>query len=129
MDSIGNMLIALKNAGNAGHNRVVIPFSKLRLAIAECLQKEGYLAKVEKRVRKNFPVLEVEVAYIGEKNPRITDVARVSKPSRRMYAGMRDIYTVRNGKGRLILSTPKGIMSGNQAKKEQVGGELLFEIW
>ena len=73
-------------------------------------------------------MLEVELIY-ADKKPRITEVERVSKQSRRVYFGIKDIHSVKNGSGLLVLSTPKGILSGKEARKEQVGGEALFKIW
>lgn len=128
MDSISNMLIMLKNASLANKDSVIMPYSKLKFAIAECLMKEGYVKNVSKKTRQDHPVLEIELVYI-EKNPKITHVERISKQSRRVYFGMKDIHTVRGSTGLLVLSTPKGILSGKNARKEQVGGEALFKIW
>jgi small subunit ribosomal protein S8 len=97
-------------------------------AILQCLKKEGYVKEVAKKVKIGQPILEVELIYI-DKKPKITEVERVSKQSRRVYFGMKDIHSVRNGSGLLVLSTPKGILSGKEARKEQVGGEALFRIW
>ncbi|OGI93647.1 30S ribosomal protein S8 [Candidatus Nomurabacteria bacterium RIFCSPLOWO2_01_FULL_40_18] len=128
MDSISNMLITMKNGGNAGKKSVFLPYSKMKNAIAECLKKEGYVAGVLKKVRDDQPVLEVALVYV-EKKPKITEVERISKQSRRVYFRMKDIHLVRNGSGLLVLSTPKGILSGKEARKEQVGGEALFRVW
>lgn len=128
MDSISNMLIVMKNGSLAGKESVLLPYSKMKNAIAECLKKEGYVANVAKKIRKDQPVLEVSLMYVDSK-PKVTEVERISKQSRRVYFGMKDIHTVRNGSGLLVLSTPKGILSGKQARKEQVGGEALFRIW
>ena len=128
MDSISNMIIMLKNASLAGKPTVTIPHSKMKNAIVECLKKEGYVNQISKKVRKGFPVLEVELIYT-DKKPKIEEVERISKQSRRVYFSMKDIHSVRNGSGLLVLSTPKGILSGKEARKEQVGGEALFKIW
>lgn len=128
MDSIANMLIVMKNGSLAGKESVVVPYSKLKNAIGECLKKEGYVARVSKKVKKGFPVLEIELSY-KDKHPKITQVERVSKQSKRVYFGVSDIHKVRNGSGLLVLSTPKGILSGNDARREQVGGEALFRVW
>lgn len=128
MDSISNMIIMLKNAGLAGKETVVFPYSKFKNAVAECLKKEGYINGLTKKIRKGFPVLEVELTYVN-KNPKISEVKRVSKQSKRVYFGMKDIHTIKNGTGLLVLSTPKGILSGKEARREQVGGEALFKIW
>ena len=120
----------MKNASTAGKDSVILSHSKMKNAILECLKKEGYIKDFAKKVRKGFPVLEVELAYDADGNkPKISEVARISKQSRRVYYGMKDIHTVRSGSGILVLSTPKGILSGKEARKEQVGGEALFKIW
>ena len=128
MDSISNMTIMLKNASLAGKSNVIVPHSKMKHAIVECLKKEGYVREVSKKVKKRYPVLEIELVYT-DKEPKIQEVERVSKQSRRVYFKMKDIYSVRNGSGLLVLSTPKGILSGKEARKEQVGGEALFKLW
>ena len=122
------MIIMLKNGSLANKESVVLPYSKMKNAIGECLKKEGYVADVAKKVRKGQPVLEVNLVYV-DKKPKITEVERVSKQSRRVYFGVKDIHSVRSGAGLLVLSTPKGILSGKDARKEQVGGEVLFKIY
>ncbi|MDQ3075620.1 MAG: 30S ribosomal protein S8 [bacterium] len=128
MDQIANMLISIKNGGMASKESVAFPYSKLKYAIALCLQKEGYISSVAKKTKKGIPMLEVGLVYV-DKNPKVKEVERVSKQSRRVYFGVKDIHTVRNSSGLLVLSTPKGILSGKEARKEQVGGEALFKIW
>ena len=128
MDSISNMLIAIKNGSLAGKERVFLPYSKMKHAIAECLKREGYVSDISKKPKKNQPVLEVDLIY-ADKKPKITEVERISKQSRRVYFGLKDIHSVRHGSGLLVLSTPKGILSGKEARKEQVGGEALFKMW
>ncbi|MFZ2149871.1 MAG: 30S ribosomal protein S8 [Minisyncoccia bacterium] len=128
MDSISNMIIIMKNGSLAGKESVAIPYSKMKNAIGECLKKAGYVGEVSKKIKKGQPVLEVGLLYVDNK-PRITEVERISKQSRRVYFGMKDIHSVRNGTGLLVLSTPKGILSGKEARKEQVGGEALFRLW
>lgn len=128
MDKISNLLIGLKNGGNAGRTTTTVPFSKLQAAIAKVLFDAGYIASYSKKSHQGHDVLELGIAYTNDR-PRIRDVKRISKPSRRMYAGAKDIRPVKNGQGILVLSTPKGILTGDQAKKEQAGGEVLFEIW
>lgn len=128
MDQLSNMIIMMKNASLANKESVVFPFSNLKNAILVCLEKEGYIKSFSKKTRKGFPVLEVELLYV-DKTPKIKEVERISKQSRRVYFGMRDINKVKGGFGILVLSTPKGILSGRDARKEQVGGEALFKIW
>jgi small subunit ribosomal protein S8 len=100
----------------------------MKQAIALCLKKAGYVGEISKKVKKNQPILEVGLMYDEEK-PKITEVERISKQSKRVYFGVRDIHRVRNGSGLLVLSTPKGILSGKDARHEQVGGEALFRVW
>ena len=130
MDTISNFIIKIKNAGNAGLSSVVVPETKLTRAIAEVLEKHGYVKSVSKKAAKKGvgATLEVEIAYEGDA-PRISNVQRVSKLSRRVYEKAKDIRPVRNGFGSTILSTPKGIMTDRDAKKAGVGGEVLFKIW
>ena len=129
MDPIANMLITMKNGAMISKKSVSVPFSSIKLAIAQCLKDAGFIANVSKKTEKNnTPVLEIELAYPMGK-ARITDVKRLSKPSRRVYMGTKDIHRVKNGHGILVLSTPKGILSDAQARKEQVGGEALFMMW
>ncbi len=118
----------MKNGSLANKETVIFPYSKMRQAIAECLKKEGYINSLAKKVKKDQPVLEVELIYT-DKKPKITEVERISKQSRRVYFGMKDIHSVRSGSGLLVLSTPKGILSGKDARLAQVGGEALFRIW
>ncbi len=128
MDQIANMIIMIKNGSNAGHASVVVPHSKIKMAIAECLIKEGYLKSASKKTRKGFPVIELELAYVGGE-PKVKGVDRVSKSSCRIYKGVKEIRSVKNGHGLLVLTTPKGILTDKQARKEMVGGEALFKIW
>ena len=118
----------MKNGSLAGKESVFLPYSKLKHAILECLKKEGYVTNVSKKIRKDQPVLEVGLLYI-DKKPKIAEVERISKQSRRVYFGVKEIHPIRNGAGLLVLSTPKGILSGGEARREQVGGEALFKVW
>lgn len=118
----------IKNANGRAHESITVPYSKLKHAIATCLQKEGYVASCSKKTKKNHPVLEIELAY-NEGQPKVVGVQRISKPSRRMYLGAKDIKPIRNGYGILVLSTPKGVLAGKDARKEMVGGEVLFTLW
>lgn len=139
-DPIRDMLIRIKNAGNAGKGNTSMPFSMMKLAIAQVLMKEGYLSSVAKRGKfarsgstvtgrgAKSKVLELGIAY-EDKKPKVRGVAFISKPSRRVYFGVSDISSVRQGYGSLVLTTPKGIMTGRDARRERVGGEALFKIW
>ncbi len=122
------MLIGMKNANRALRDSVIVPESKLCLAIAEKLSKEGFVGAISRKTRRGRPVFEVTLVS-ADRMPKITEVKRISKPSRRMYAGSADIRSIKNGKGLLVLSTPKGILTDKEARKEHVGGEVLFSIW
>lgn len=128
-DPIGDFIVRLKNAGAVKHVSVSLPYSKMKMAVAEVLKASGFVKDVEKQGKKIRKTIHVELAYKEDGTPRITDVKRVSKPGRRMYKGSDEIFPVRYGKGILVLSTPKGILTDAQARKERVGGEALFEIW
>ncbi len=128
MDKIAEMITTLKNGSKAGKDSVFLPYSKVKHSILVCLEKEGYVGAVSKKTKKGLPVLEVVLMYKDNK-PKVTEVQRVSKPSKRVYFGVKDIHSVRSGDGLLVLSTPKGILGGREAKKEQVGGEVLFKVW
>ncbi len=123
-DPIADLLVRLQNASRVGKTSVSLPFSNLKMAIAGVLAKEGYTGMPDK---KNHSLL-IPLSYKNG-TPAITGVKRVSKPSRRMYMGVRDVRPIRRGHGLLVLSTPKGVMTGSQARTERVGGEVLFEIW
>ncbi len=129
MDKIANMLIMIKNAGNAGKDTVVVPHSNLKAAIADCLVKAKFISNVSKKTTEgNKAILEITLMKEG-KAPRITQVERISKPSKRVYIKASQIKPVRNGFGVMVLSTPKGILMASDARKELVGGEALFRIW
>ncbi len=126
MDQIANMINMVKNAGRAKHEFVVVPHSKVKFAIAECLVREGYLKSVAKKTKKGFPIIEVGLVYTEDGTPKITGVDRISKSSCRVYKGVKDIKRVY---GLTLLSTSKGILTEKEARKEMVGGEVLFKIW
>jgi len=121
------MLISLKNGGNAKKSTVIVPFSNFKGEIAK-LFGAGYIASYAKKSRKKGEVLELGILY-KDTAPRISDVKRISKSSRRIYMSVHNMKPVKYGRGVLILSTPKGIKTGEEARKEHVGGEALFEIW
>jgi len=123
-DPIADLLVRLQNASRVGKAEVALPFSKMKRAIADVLSKEGYVGSTD---QKNHSLV-IALSY-KDGSPAITGVKRISKPSRRMYMGVRDVRPVKRGHGLLVLSTPKGIMTGAQARAARIGGEALFEIW
>ncbi len=129
-DPIADFLIRIKNAGYAGKSSVVVPFSKMKLAIAELLQSKGFLALVSTKGKSpTSKVLSIELGFQENGQPRITDVKRISKPSRRLYEKAKNIKSYRSGVGMTVFSTPKGIMADADARKANLGGEILFSIW
>jgi small subunit ribosomal protein S8 len=128
MDKIADMLIAIKNAGNAGKETLLLPYSNYRANIARALFQAGYIKSYSQKKMKKGDKLEIDILYKKDQSPKITYVKRISKPSRRLYMGVKEVYSVKQGFGSLFLSTPKGILTGEEAKKEMVGGEILFEI-
>ena len=121
------MLNGIKTAGFVKKTSIVLPHSKMKEAVLALLKKEGYIKtySVSTGVK---PTVEVVLEYKNQA-PRINGVERVSKPSKRVYTGVKDITSVKYGHGMSVISTPKGIMTGKEARKEQVGGEILFTIW
>ncbi len=124
MDPIADALIRIKNGYSVGRVSVDIRFSKLVLKLMELLEKEGYVGKVSKKDRN----LIVELKYEARKGV-LTDVKRISKPSLRVYKGAKELPRVLNGLGIAIVSTPKGLMSDRDARKQNLGGEVLALVW
>ena len=127
-DPIADMLTRIRNAAAAGLEKVTIPLSKEKKAIAEVLKEEGYLVSVNVEGEGVKSQIVVELKYVGTKAV-IEGIERVSKSSCRVHCGSREIPRVRNGLGIVVLSTPKGIMSGRKAAQENVGGEILCRVW
>lgn len=128
-DPVGDFIIQLKNAGMVKKNTVHIPYSQLKHAIADKLVEAGYITSATKQGKKVKKTLEVELKYDAKGDHQIQGVKRVSKPGRRLYVGVAEIFPVKFGRGKRILSTPAGILTGEQAKEKNVGGEELFIIW
>jgi small subunit ribosomal protein S8 len=128
-DPIGDMIIQLKNAGMVGKREVSLPYSKLKHAVGEKLVTSGFVMSVEKRGKKVKKTLDITLKYGRDGQHEIRGVQRISKPGRRLYTGVATIYPVKFGKGKRILSTPLGILTGEEAKEKNVGGEELFIIW
>lgn len=127
-DSIADMIIRFKNAGASGKESLSVPYSKFKHEICNFLEKEGYIKSVSRRGKKIAKSLEVELLYENDK-PKIREVKRVSKLSRRVYKKAKDIRPVKNGYGILVMSTARGLLSGKDARRASLGGEALFEIW
>lgn len=128
-DPISDLIIRLKNGSDAGKLVVAVSYTKLNENIAHALKKAGYVITVERKGKQIRDGLELGVANIGAGEPRIHGVERISRPSKRVYLKYNDIRVYRSGFGNTFLSTPKGIMVDEDAKKQKVGGEVLFKIW
>ena len=128
-DPIADMLTRIRNAARARHPRVDMPSSKLKVEIARILKEEGYIANYKVVEEKGKKTLRVFLRYTPERRSVITDLKRVSRPGSRRYVGKTEIRPVVGGMGIAILSTPRGLMTGQAARKEGVGGELLCEVW
>lgn len=124
MDPIGDALIRIKNGYRVGKESVNLKFSKLILQLMKLLQKEGYISDVSHKNREIIVSLKYQ-----DRKPVLTDVKRVSKPSLRVYKGVKQLPRVLNGLGIAVISTPKGLLTDKQARKENVGGEILALIW
>ena len=129
MDKISNLIINIKNAGCARKEYASVPYSQYKMAVAKLLKKEGFLVSVESKGKKVKKTIQMEVAYNKDGSPRLNEVVRISKPSKRVYLGAKDIRPIKGGFGVLVLSTPKGIVTDKTARKENIGGEVLFKIW
>lgn len=130
-DPIADMLTRIRNANAARHDVVNIPASKMKIAIARVLKEEGFIRdyQVINEPGKPQPSLRVELSYSGRKQPVLNGLQRVSRPGLRVYVQRREIPRVYGGLGIAILSTPKGVMSGQEARRQEVGGELLCYVW
>lgn len=133
MLQITNMITKIKNAQNAHHERVLVPHSKMKFAVAQLLSKSGFIGEIEKKNKKMKKSEQsfIEIKLLPEVNgeSHINGVKFVSKPSRRTYAGYWSIHPVKSGYGIAVISTSKGLMTDTEARKAKIGGELLFEIW
>jgi small subunit ribosomal protein S8 len=130
-DPIADMLTRIRNATAARHDTVLMPASKIKVAIAEVLKGEGFIKdfSVAMEEGKVQPNLKVDLSYGGRKTPVLNGIQRVSKPGLRVYVQRREIPRVYGGLGIAILSTPKGVMSGQEARRNEVGGEVLCYVW
>ena len=127
-DPIADMLTRVRNAINARHPKVDVPASKVKTEIARILKEEGYISNYKTQEEDGKLVLRVYLKYGGAESA-IRDLARISRPGCRVYIGRDEIKRVQGGLGISILTTPRGVMTGRQARREGVGGEILCEVW
>ena len=129
-DPIADMLTRIRNANTAKHDTVDIPASKTKLAIADILLKEGYVKAVDVVEEGNFKTIKITLKYGANKNEKIlTGLKRISKPGLRVYASKDELPKVLGGLGTAIISTNKGVLTDKEARKENVGGEVLAFVW
>lgn len=128
-DPIADMLTRIRNANRAKHDSVDIPSSKFKLEITRILYEEGYVRGYEVREDETKPIIRIFLKYDRNRKGAITELKRISKPGLRVYAGKDEIPRVLGGMGIVILSTPKGVLTGKKAREINVGGELICQIW
>ena len=128
-DPISDMLTRIRNAGQARLTRVAMPSSRMKRELARVLKQEGFIRDFAVTGDEKKPVLTVDVQYGRQNQPMIEGLERISKPSRRVYVGVKEIPRVRNGLGVAILSTPRGLLTDKEAREARVGGEVLARVW
>ncbi len=132
-DPIADMLNRIRNAKAVQKETVIVPLSNIKFEIAKILEREGYLGKIEKKKKGSQKILEISLKYnkdkLGNIKSAISELKRVSKLGQRIYIKSQDIKPVLQGYGASIISTPKGLMTGKEARKNKLGGEVLFKIW
>jgi len=128
-DTIGDMLTRIRNAGKARFDKVDIPASRIKISLARIFKDEGFIKNYKVIKDNKQGILRVYLKYDDQNQPMIHRVQRVSKPSRRVYAGCEELPKVQGGLGVAVISTSKGVMSDRQARKLGVGGEVLCQVW
>lgn len=128
-DPVADFLTRVRNAIRARHQKMDVPASNLKIEIARILKEEGYIANYKATEEEGHRILRVYLKYGSEGESAILDLKRISKPGSRVYIGRDEIRRVQGGLGIAILTTPKGVMTGRTARKENVGGEVLAHVW
>lgn len=127
-DPVADLITRIRNAIAVGKTEIRVPTSKLKFAVADKLQKTNYVESVELEKAEPRDILHVVINKEGE-NARINEISKVSTPGRRIYAGVAEIPKVKSGRGTVLVSTSKGIMTGQEAVKNKLGGEILVKVW
>ena len=127
-DQIADLLTRIRNAVNVGKTEILVPTSKLKLAVVEILVKNNYLASCEVIEGTPRGMLRVVINEPGT-IAKINEITKISKPGRRVYAGADELKAIKSGRGMVIISTSKGLMTGQEAKKNRLGGEILVRVW
>ena len=134
MDTVANMLTIIRNAQAVAKPSVTVPYSRLKYDIARILERKGFVVDVEKKSKKNpkssksYPCLEIGLKY-NDKVPAVGGFKKISKPGQRIYLASSDIRKVKQGHGIGVISTSKGVMTEGEARRQKIGGEMMFEIW
>jgi small subunit ribosomal protein S8 len=128
-DPVADLLTRIRNAINARQQKLDVPTSKLKIEIARILKEEGYISNFKATEEGGHKVLRLYLKYGSNNDAAITNLSRVSRPGCRVYVGHKEIPRVLGGLGINILTTPRGVMTGRQARKTGVGGEILCEVW
>jgi small subunit ribosomal protein S8 len=129
VDTIGDFLTVIRNGTTAGHDKVDVPSSTLKVAIAEILQKSSYISSYKVVKDGKQGVMRIYFNYDDKGQPKINGIRRMSRPGRRYYVGSEEIPNVKSGYGMAVVSTSKGVMSGGEARTQSLGGELLCLVW
>ena len=127
-DPVADLITRIRNAIAVGKTEIRVPTSKLKFAVADKLQKTNYVDTVELEKAEPRDILHIIINKEGE-NARINEISKVSTPGRRIYAGVAEIPRVKSGRGTVLVSTSKGIMTGQEAVKNKLGGEILVKVW
>lgn len=127
-DQIADLITRIRNAAKVGKTEILVPTSKLKVAVVEILVKNGYLASFDMIEGKPRAMLHVVINEPGTV-ARINEITKVSKPGRRVYSSVTELPVVKSGRGAVIVSTSKGLMTGREAKKNGLGGEILVKVW
>lgn len=128
-DPIADMLTRIRNGAAIASATVDVPASKFKKALAEILVREGYLKSVEEVVKDGHPVLRIGLKYGPRRSSIINEISRVSRPGRRAYSKAKTVPVVRGGLGIAVISTPQGLMADRDARRNNVGGEVVCEVW
>ncbi|MBQ2672507.1 30S ribosomal protein S8 [Candidatus Saccharibacteria bacterium] len=127
-DQIADLITRIRNAVKVSKNEILVPTSKLKTQVVEVLARNGYIAGFEVQEGKPRGILKVTINEAGQ-NAKINEITKVSKPGQRVYSAADDLPTVKSGRGMIIVSTSKGLMTGREAKKNRLGGEILVKVW
>lgn len=127
-DQVADLITRIRNAIMVGKNEILVPTSKLKVGVVDVLAKNGYVANYEVMDGKPRGILKVTIFETGT-NAKINEISKVSKPGRRVYSSADDLPVVKSGRGMVVVSTSKGLMTGREAKKNRLGGEVLIKVW